>query len=49
MITDDHGIDLVEMNKFIEIGLITEHRNKNFTKFEEMFNDIVAGTMFDIK
>ena len=45
VITND-GIDIAELNKFIEIALITEHRNKNFTVFEKVYNKVMANSMF---
>ena len=46
MITDDDGINIQELNKFIEIVLILENRNKNFTVFEKIVNDVLSGTVF---
>jgi len=46
VITDNDGIDIQELNKFIEIVLILENRNKNFTVFEKMVHNVLSGTVF---
>jgi hypothetical protein len=38
-----------ELNKYIEIVLILENRNKNFTVFEQVYQNVMMGTIFELK